>query len=68
MKFTTFTIVATFFALVVATAATDNVDNVEKSAAGCKGQVCYNSRTGISHPCCSGSHCNYGVGFISTCT
>ena len=66
MKLTTFAIVTTFFALVVANPATDNVgDNLDDS--GCKGQVCYNSRTGISSPCCTGSYCNYGVGFISVC-
>ena len=64
MKFTTFAIVATFFSLILANPLTDIVGDVE----GCKGQWCYNSRTGLGAKCCTGSSCNYGVSINSYCT
>ena len=68
MKFTTFAVVATFLSFVVANPLSDNVGREEESANGCKGQWCYNSRTGLGAKCCKGSSCNYGVSINSYCT
>ena len=57
MEFTPFAIVATF----------PRTYDVEPDKTKRKRQVCYNSRMGLSKPCCAGSKCNYSVGFISTC-
>ena len=62
MKFITFAIVATFFSLVVANPATDNIDEVEKSETDCTGRFCYNARTQVMLPCCLDSYCDFSGG------
>ena len=69
MKFTTFAIVATFFALVFATDNVDDAVQVDTQTNGCKGQWCFNIYNGKSKTCCRGSKCNTsGPGLIYYCT
>lgn len=69
MKFTTFAIVATFFALVVADSATDNVDDAVQVETACSDQWCYNVYSGVSKACsCPGSSCYNGGGMVWFCT
>ena len=58
MNFTTFTIVASFLALVVAHPGISSIDNAEVRRTACMGQWCFNTQSTESNPCaCGGSLC-----------